>query len=564
MFLGGLLSTIGRGISGQLDQAAYNEIGGPLLGPILGNQQAPPLPQSGGQIPAPTGGPSLLAAPVSMDSAIGVAPPQQQQSAASPYPAGGWQPTPDQQKAMHHNFLTALVSNLGTALKGGDVAGGWRQYQSDMLGQLVAQHQAIQAAQQQQRMQQAAAGFSADMQAAGQDPEKQRLALNKWGPYVGSDMLKAYGDIAKDYRAKPDEVLKTEPGPPDANGNRTLLTLYKSGAVKNTGIPIQNEIGIAGNTVFNKDSGWTAPETWNVNGKSQLIQRNIFNGQVRDAETQKAIDTPPGSIQPWVNPKDRTSPITPMEVALQAAGGDPIKAMEIYKQKGMGGANTTTLNLSPDALTTAAMVYLNKGTIPNLGRDPNGALHQAVMNRAAELGGAANITERAGDVAAQQGALKKQTEMQAAVQGFENTALNSLKLVEQGAPQIDRSGSPLFNRWKQAAQQEIAQDPNLKTFQNNIATFAGEYAKIMSGSTGGTPASDSARHEAMTRISAADSPATLSAVIAQMRQEMAGRRQGLADNVAAIRQQLMNTTAAPGMGGQQVTPPPVAGKNPFR
>jgi len=89
--------------------------------------------------------------------------------------------------------------------------------------------------------------------------------------------------------------------------------------------------------------------------------------------------------------------------------------------------------------------------------------------------------------------ITQQSELQANVSQFEETAKNNLATATIYSNQIDRNGSPLINSWLQGAG-KLAGDPKLQAFDVAIKTFASEYAKVMSGSTGsgGTPISTQA------------------------------------------------------------------------
>jgi hypothetical protein len=124
----------------------------------------------------------------------------------------------------------------------------------------------------------------------------------------------------------------------------------------------------------------------------------------------------------------------------------------------------------------------------------------------------------------------------------EGTVNNSIDIVRRLLPTAASRGS--FTDINQLGQSlsRKTNDPNSVLLQNGINAISSEYARVMTGTTGGTPSSDAARREAGNRILVGYNKGTIDAAMTQLQQEMAGRSNSQA-NV------LSNLT-----GGQYIPP----------
>lgn len=200
--------------------------------------------------------------------------------------------------------------------------------------------------------------------------------------------------------------------------------------------------------------------------------------------------------------------------------------------------------LTDDAVTQSALRFLQTGVLPALGMSAGGD-RQAILNRAAQLGGAnANIAGASADYKATAGALTTMSRMRSQILSFEATANKNLDLAAQISKTVPRTGIPLVNRIQQGLQNNFAGDPNLQAFHNSIITAANEYAKVITGQTGGAAVSDAARKEAQTLLSAAQTPQQFAAAVAVMKQEMQNRRDSLNEELDVLR----NSFGSPAQG----------------
>ena len=197
---------------------------------------------------------------------------------------------------------------------------------------------------------------------------------------------------------------------------------------------------------------------------------------------------------------------------------------------------------SEAAINNAAARYNIDGTLPPMGMGKGGATARSlILNRAAELASGVNGTDQrvaqltTKAIASTLLQLKKTKTM---IKAFEEMANKNADIALEMSAKVDRSGNPVVNRWFLAANNKIAGDVDTATFNTAVNVFANEYAKIMSGSMGNTPVSDSARKEAHEILNTAQTPAQLRANIKLLQREMKNRLIGLDESEHELIQQM--------------------------
>ena len=194
------------------------------------------------------------------------------------------------------------------------------------------------------------------------------------------------------------------------------------------------------------------------------------------------------------------------------------------------------------AINNAAARYNIDGTLPPMGMGKGGATARSlILNRAAVLAGdtsgtdqrVAQLTTKA--IASTLLQLKKTKTM---IKAFEEMANKNADIALELSTKVDRTGSPVVNRWFLAGNNKLAGDVDTATFNTAVNVFANEYAKIMSGSMGNTPVSDSARKEAHEILNTAQTPAQLRANIKLLQREMKNRIIGLDESEHELIQQM--------------------------
>jgi hypothetical protein len=185
--------------------------------------------------------------------------------------------------------------------------------------------------------------------------------------------------------------------------------------------------------------------------------------------------------------------------------------------------------LQGDALDLAASEYRLTGKIPPLGRGETGAMNRVrVIQQAAAQAKAAGEDSQAtiiGQAAfkASQGAYTAIKKSQTMVGNYEKTALSNMQIALDASKAVDRTGSPLLNKWILSGRKSLAGDPAVSRLDTAITTVAEEYAKVMTGATGSSAATDSARKTAHDMINSAQTPEQLETVLNTMKQEMQNR-----------------------------------------
>jgi len=196
-----------------------------------------------------------------------------------------------------------------------------------------------------------------------------------------------------------------------------------------------------------------------------------------------------------------------------------------------------SLSFTPDAIDSAANRYNFDGTLPTLGMGPAAAAARAaILNRAAALNsGNPSHDLRAGQMVnkANAAALAQLQKQQTMVSAFEKNAAANADIALKASAAVDRTGVLLFNKWLMAGRKATG-DVDVVRFNAANETFVNEYAKIMSGSMGNTPVSDSARAHAHEMLSIAKTQEQYAGTIALLQQEMHNRMAGMESEKQAL------------------------------
>lgn len=235
--------------------------------------------------------------------------------------------------------------------------------------------------------------------------------------------------------------------------------------------------------------------------------------------------------------------------------------LEVMKANALGGA------LNGPGVQDAAWQFIKTGIMPtSMGR--NGQAQMAVRNAAAQiLQQEYNMTpEQAGtylatrqsDYKADSSSLTALEKQKTLAESFEKTALANLDLAIQESDKTPRGQSPIINRWILAGKRSIGGDPEVGRFNAALTSALNEYAKVLSGSTGGSSVTDAARREADQLLSTANTPEQVRQIVQIMRTEMQNRVKGFDDQEAQVNSSLGGGPAAGGdtPAPQSPLPPP--------
>ena len=280
-------------------------------------------------------------------------------------------------------------------------------------------------------------------------------------------------------------------------------------------------------------------------------------------------------VNPYETPKEAKAPVTwtvPNGRKETTYGYDANGKQIVLGVKNLDKPEPledSTNSFTPAAINNAAARYNIDGTLPPMGMGKGGsAARSQILNRAAELASGIDGTDqRVNQLTTKASAstllqLKKTKTM---IKAFEEMANKNADIALEMSAKVDRSGTPVVNRWFLAANNKIAGDVDTATFNTAVNVFANEYAKIMSGSMGNTPVSDSARKEAHEILNTAQTPAQLKANIQLLQREMKNRLIGLDESEAELIQQMKGGKKEDAHGGGDKDPYKITkGMNPDR
>jgi len=253
-------------------------------------------------------------------------------------------------------------------------------------------------------------------------------------------------------------------------------------------------------------------------------------------------------VNPYETPKDPKAPVTwtvpngRQETVYGLDSNGKPKILGVKNLDKPEPLEDATNSFTQAAIDNAAARYNIDGTLPPMGMGKGGsAARSQILNRAAELASGVNGTDqRVNQLTTKASAstllqLKKTKTM---IKAFEEMATKNANIALEMSAKVDRSGVPVVNRWYLAGNNKLAGDVDTATFNTAVNVFANEYAKIMSGSMGNTPVSDSARKEAHEILNTAQTPAQLRANIRLLQREMKNRIIGLDESEAELIQQM--------------------------
>lgn len=284
-----------------------------------------------------------------------------------------------------------------------------------------------------------------------------------------------------------------------------------------------------------------------------VVQQDAFGGQ---NVVEKPDTMSPGAF-------DQKKTLEQLSQAPQWANVDISKQRLAMDQKMADGLNTG----DPTTVDYVARQYMLTGTLPPLGMGKQAAaMRQQIIGRAALLSQQQGITgEDAVAVhagtKANTATLGKQTQLRSATEGFENTMLQNMNIVEgllkKGA---GTTGVPVFNRYQQYLRGQYGGDPDVVALSNAIDTVADENAKIRSGTLGNTPATDSMRNSIRDGLNAAQTPEQiLKAFNSVMRPDAANRTRALRAQEAALKSALRGGSDVPNVPGIRDNQPATGG-----
>lgn len=207
-----------------------------------------------------------------------------------------------------------------------------------------------------------------------------------------------------------------------------------------------------------------------------------------------------------------------------------------FKATNSAGAGAGGIDFTPKSLEMYATSVADGAPMPALGmgkasteaRIKIGNRAAEIMEERGDVGGSLAI--RQANFNANRGALAKITTQEAQIAPFSKTANDSLQRAAELSAKIDRSGTPVLNRWLLAGRKSVQGDADVAAFDYHLRLGINEVAKITSSATGGGGVvSDTARREIEDTLSRSMTHQQIMSVIEGARFEMDSRLRHIAD-----------------------------------
>lgn len=238
--------------------------------------------------------------------------------------------------------------------------------------------------------------------------------------------------------------------------------------------------------------------------------------------------------------------------------GTATDADHVILQQMKPGSNTL---LTDDAITDNAWYFIQNNRMPTGARDK--ASSAAVMNKIAALK-PEGVSNEAWMLGLQNNSLALHAKNAAAAQGGkmqlattinEDTVVNSINIMN-GLLKKGVAGPTDITSVNDVAQwlKRQTNDPDAINLKNAISTISNEYARVMTGQTGGAASSDGAREEAAQRLLLGYTKGTLQSAADLMVKEMQGRSKAYERAITALTGGAYGGVAPT----QEYTPPPTA------
>lgn len=214
----------------------------------------------------------------------------------------------------------------------------------------------------------------------------------------------------------------------------------------------------------------------------------------------------------------------------------------LNKQADLRNKNAVDATVSPNTLSGMLNVYKSTGVLPTFGQSAKSPLRAQFY---AALGADGNIVTDANTNktirAGLNTAYKTQQNQLAANQTAIGTLDKQLELVQKYSDQINRTDSPLVNKYIIGARTGVFGDPETAALNNIVKTASYEFARILSGSAAsiaGVTVSSAADAESM--LNSAMSKGQFTSVLNLMKQESNFRLKSQQETLSNLEKDLNN------------------------
>lgn len=332
-------------------------------------------------------------------------------------------------------------------------------------------------------------------------------------------------------------LLKTNQVAPSTSGLTYSVTIPDGTIASKTNNPFNikysptsglggTDSGIAGQdggtfTMFSSlQEGYNAAKT--------LLTGSVYSGLTVDEAMKKWSNNGYGAeVAPGIIGTKKISQLSSDELDTLLSG---------MAKRESGASITGSLKLS-DELKGLLNIYKTTGVIPPMGLSGKGMREQFY---AAVGAGGQDIVSIAALNKARISGLNKALGTQENQYAATNTSLGTLdkqlNLVEEYSKKVDRTGTPIANKYLLWLKGDVQGDADTKAFENIVTTASNEFAKILSGSSAsiaGVTVSSAA--EAKNLLNASQTPEQLAEVIKVMRQEGQYRLDSQKESIQTIK-----------------------------
>lgn len=208
----------------------------------------------------------------------------------------------------------------------------------------------------------------------------------------------------------------------------------------------------------------------------------------------------------------------------------PGTAMRIL---GKGGGAGPGGALTPESLDQLATMFARTGAVPPVGRGKAAPMIVAqIVNRAAQMFPDADLAGNKAGYKADTTSLGKQQQLMDLTKSWEATGKANLGNLRRISGTLVNAGSPLANRPLRWLYQNAGGDPTVTAFKAAHAAVVNEYAKILSGNTGGGGVTEGARHEAESMLPLDSTPAQIAAAADVLETDAGNRLSALTAQLA--------------------------------
>jgi hypothetical protein len=242
----------------------------------------------------------------------------------------------------------------------------------------------------------------------------------------------------------------------------------------------------------------------------------------------------------------QTAKFQGQEIGLRGAEFG-LKQKEFAQKQKMDAAQ-----LSDAAIDQAAQKYLDTGALPAMGMGGAGGARQAIMNRAAVIGGNQKLSVNSAEYKANTGSLNTITKQLDNLTSFENTANKNLKQFTDLAAKIPDTGVPWLNTPVRSLSQNLVGSDLMPAVNAARQVALTEISRIVSNPNLTGQLSDSARNEVMSLSPANATIPQIKRVVAVLQQDMQNRRSSVAQQKQDIERRLGATPPADTGGGGSV------------